>query len=433
MTLAKDRPRVSVVIPTYNRCEMLRDALEHLALQRLPSNEFEVIVSDDGSSDATKAVVDSFTDRLRIKYHFQEDLGFRAAAARNAGARLAEAPLLVFLDTGPLCGPDFLGRHLAAHADESERRAVIGYAYAYNPGKDQSWVTDPLKRLGPVEMAKRYLSDPEFRDVRYELLQKLDFDLGRRHLPWQLFFTINCSVRREDFWAVGGFDEGFNGWGGEDMELGYKLFRRGLRFHLASDAWVVDVPHERDHYNLLESMVTQMEYFLTLHREPMLEIAALTVMRLLWTWEDDYTDLLTWQRRVRDRSVAAELAAAVEHLPKGNKIAVLGSGGDIPPTLPPAILMDFDKALIERASAAGPHTVQHALGLRTALPSKSVDTVVITSRLAGLWERWGHDILVEANRIGSGVYVTELARPRGYAPPPGRLDLGKTAAGVDPL
>jgi hypothetical protein len=177
-----------------------------------------------------------------------------------------------------------------------------------------------------------------------------------------------------------------------------------------------------------------MEHFLTLHREPMLEIAALTVMRLLWTWEDDYTDLLTWQRRVRDRSVAAELAAAVEQLPKGNKIAVLGAGGDIPPTLPPAILMDFDKALIERAIASGPHSGLHALGLCTALPSKSVDTVIITSRLAGLWERWGHDILVEADRIGSRVHVTELSRSPGYGPPPGRrLGLGKTAAGADPL
>jgi hypothetical protein len=57
---------------------MLCDALERLTLQRLSASEFEVIVADDGSSDATKAVAKSFSGRLRMKYHLQEDLGFRA-------------------------------------------------------------------------------------------------------------------------------------------------------------------------------------------------------------------------------------------------------------------------------------------------------------------------------------------------------------------
>jgi glycosyltransferase involved in cell wall biosynthesis len=408
MSLDKNPPRVSVVIPTYDRCEMLRSALEHLTLQRLPTSEFEVIVADDGSSDATRAVVESFSGRLRMKYHFQEDLGFRAGAARNGGARLASAPLLVFLDTGPLFGPDFLSSHLEAHSDETVRRAVIGYAYGYNPEKDLFWINQVVRRLGPEGAVAQYADNPHFRDIRHELLEKVGFDLGRRYAPWQLFFTINCSVRRDDFWAVGGFDEGFDGWGAEDLELGYKLFLHGLQFELATNAWVVDLPHERDLHDLREQLARQMGHFLTLHHEPLVEIGwALTVKHLLWTWEDDYRELLAWQERARDTNVSTELASVVRWISAQDKIAILGAGSDIPPTISPAIVMDFDKTLVDKATASGRHSGYHTMGLRTPLSARAVDTVIITSRMAGLWERWRDDILAEARRIGRHVHVAD--------------------------
>src|SRR5579871_3703434 len=102
-------PGISVVIPTYNRREQLRRTLDSLVAQRFPAAGFEVVVADDGSSDGTGDMVRSFEDRLAVRYWFQEDLGFRAAAARNAGARLATAPILAFLDAGTIAGPDFVG------------------------------------------------------------------------------------------------------------------------------------------------------------------------------------------------------------------------------------------------------------------------------------------------------------------------------------
>jgi len=399
-----DSPLISVVIPTYNRSPMLRDALEHLTRQRLPVDQFEVIVADDGSSDDTRQVAESFAGRLRLKYTFQKDLGYRVSAARNAGARLATAPVLVFLDTGPLFGPDLLTAHLAAHDGGPDHRAVVGYAYGYNPELDMSWLAPEVHRLGPEATVEKYAADPRFRDVRHGLLKEIDFDLSRRLAPWQLFFTLNCSVRAEDFHAVGGFDEGFTGWGAEDLEFAYKLFRRGVRFHFSADAWVVDVPHPRDLYDLREQLAQQVAYFLTLHREPLIEIGyALTVRHLLWSWEADYAALLAWEAEVADRGVAAELTEAIRDLPAGTRIAVIGAGGDVPRDLPVMTLIEFDRAHVRRLRAEGRHTVLHALGLRTSLPDRSVDVVVITSRLAGLWDRWAGDLRAEALRIGREV------------------------------
>lgn len=427
MGMDTGRPRVSVVIPTYNRCGMLRDTLEHLARQRLPVGEFEVVAADDGSSDATREVVASFADRLRLEYHFQEDRGFRAGTARNAGARLATAPVLVFLDTGPLVGPDFLAHHLAAHDGGGPGRAVVGYAYGYNPEKDMAWLHEPLASLGAEGTVARHADDPAFRDIRHEALARVGFDLSRRLAPWQLFFTINCSVRAEDFHAVGGFDEGFDEWGAEDLELAFKLSRRGVGFHFAPDAWVVDVPHPRDMSDLRDQLARQVGHFLELHPEPVVEIGyALTVEHLLWSWEADYAALLAWQREVGDAGVADELAEAVRDLPEGARVAVLGSGGDVPADLPPMVLMDFDAALLDRAVRSGAHTGHHALGLRTPLAARSVDVVVITSRLAGLWDRWSDALLAEARRIGREVRVFPAAAPDpgGPLPRPTTMETG---------
>jgi glycosyltransferase involved in cell wall biosynthesis len=400
-------PRVSVVIPTYDRCDLLRRQLEQLTRQTLPATEFEVVVADDGSSDDTRAVVESFAGRLRLKYHFQEDLGNRVGTARNAGAAAAAAPVLVFLDTGPLFATDFVERHLALHRDPDRRRAIVGYAYGYNPEKSMTWVNAELDRLGPEGTVAKYAEDPEFRDVRYGLFEEIGFDLSRRLAPWQLFFTLNISVRADDFHAVGGFDEAFNGaWGAEDLEFGFKLFRSGVEFQLGFDAWVVDVPHERDLFDLREQLYGQFVVLLGLHREPLFEIGcALTARHLLWSWEADYRDLLAWQREVAGRGVAPEIADAIRDLRPGTSIAVFGAGGELPPEAPPMTLLDFDPALAERAAGAGVHTGHHALGLCTPLVEGSVDVVVITSRLAGLWERWSRELLAEARRIGRDVRV----------------------------
>ncbi|HXL18129.1 MAG TPA: hypothetical protein VN961_11485, partial [Streptosporangiaceae bacterium] len=63
----------------------------------------------------------------------------------------------------------------------------------------------------------------------------------------------------------------------------------------------------------------------------------------------------------------------------------------------------FDRDLLDQALAAGYSSAHHAIGLRTPLADQCVDTVLITSRMAGLWMRWGDDIMAEGQRIGRDV------------------------------
>jgi GT2 family glycosyltransferase len=393
-------PRVSVVIPTYNHSALLADTLENLTRQRIPAHEYEVVVADDGSSDDTAEVTRSYAGRMNVRYHFQEDLGFRVAAARNGGARLASAPLLVFLDTGSMVGPDFVAGHLAAHGGGPSGRAVLSQSYAYNPEAPIEGIDDALRAAPPEDVVARYRDDPAFQDIRYPAFADCGFDLSRLAVPWMLFWTGNCSVSTVDFWRVGGFDEDFQNWGAEDIELGYRLHRAGVTLEFHPDLWAVVAPHERDTSANDESLRDNMTLFLDKAPEPSVEIGWGVVAKdLIMPWESEYQRLLRWQDKARDLDVADEIAALTAPLPAGSRVAVFGCGTTVPADLGPAALADFDATALASAVRDG-DTGYHAVGIRTALPDQSVDTVVITSRLAGLWETWGELILREAARIG---------------------------------
>ncbi|MDG4792828.1 glycosyltransferase [Micromonospora sp. WMMD1082] len=411
-------PQLSVIIPTFNRSDLLRQTLGNLARQRMPTEMFEVIVADDGSSDDTRAVVTEAAKALPVRYHFQPDEGFRAGAARNAGARLATAPILVFLDTGALVGPDFLDCHLAEH-DAGDRTAVVGYAYGYDLAETTPGLAAAAAEALPEQVVARFQGVASFADDRQPQLVACDFDLGQLAAPWVLFWTLNCSLRADDFWRLGGFDEDFRGWGLEDLELAYRLFNDGVGFRLARQAWVVHAPHGRDRDAILADCMRNLRRLLVKHPEPPIEIVWRLMQRASpLDLEVSYQFLLSWADRARGIDVADELAREVSRLDPAGRTVVVGAGNRVPPTLPAAILLDFDADLLAEATSATSHVGHHAIGLRTLLEDGAADTVLLTSRLVGLWPRWGRALLTEAHRIGRSVRLTDaFAEQIGDSPP----------------
>jgi glycosyltransferase involved in cell wall biosynthesis len=103
-------PRVSVVIPTFNRAHSIKRAIDSVAAQSL--RDFEVIVVDDGSTDDTERVVsEAGIPQLRIIRH-PRNRG--AAAARNTGIGAATGTYIAFLDSDDAWHPDKLARQIAA-------------------------------------------------------------------------------------------------------------------------------------------------------------------------------------------------------------------------------------------------------------------------------------------------------------------------------
>lgn len=96
-------PKVSVIIPTYNRSKLVKEAVESVLAQTF--KDLEVIVIDDGSTDDTRSVIQKIPDS-RVKYYYKENGG--VATARNLGLQEAKGHYICFLDSDDLWPHNFL-------------------------------------------------------------------------------------------------------------------------------------------------------------------------------------------------------------------------------------------------------------------------------------------------------------------------------------
>lgn len=236
----------SVIIPTFDRAELLEDTLASLERSSASPESFEIIVVDDGSSDDTFERVRARASSRPIKYVFQPDRGFRAGRARNLGIALAEGEICILLDSGVLAAPSLVGAHVAAHRNV-ERTVAIGYVYGFENGDEG---TEDLRRSlvpGDVEASCLALeAQPKLRDIRERAYALCDDNLNALPAPWALGWTCNLSVRRQRIQETGGFDEAFRSWGAEDLDFCLALYRAGASFTLRRDAMAVHAPHPKD-------------------------------------------------------------------------------------------------------------------------------------------------------------------------------------------
>lgn len=218
---------ISVIVTTYNRADALRAVLTGLDAQR--DRDMEVIVADDGSRDDTRALVLAAARSARVPLHhvWQEDLGFRAGAARNRAAACAAGDYLVFLDGDCVPRPDFIAQHRALAEPGwmvAGNRILLSESFSQRALADQlpihGWSNDRW------QVARREGSINRTLPLRTLPLGPLRKLAARR---WQRVRTCNLAVWRADFVTVNGFDEVYAGWGFEDSDLAVRLLNAGVR------------------------------------------------------------------------------------------------------------------------------------------------------------------------------------------------------------
>jgi glycosyltransferase involved in cell wall biosynthesis len=124
-------PQISVIIPVYNGERYLAEAINSVLDQTTPATQ--IIVVDDGSTDATKHIAEGFGKH--IEYIWQEPSG-KAAVARNRGLRQARGEYLTFLDADDLWLPDKLSLQLAALHEENAELVFGQTVEFYSPEMD---------------------------------------------------------------------------------------------------------------------------------------------------------------------------------------------------------------------------------------------------------------------------------------------------------
>ena len=212
-------PSVSVIMPVYNGAATLLAVLAGLERQTLPPDSFELIVTDDASTDETRSLLTTYAATAPYRLRILEQTENRgASAARNRAAREAQGEFLVFLDAD--CVPDehLLETYRTALPDQPPGNAMIGRIV---------WSAE--FRGGPMA---EYYKELYFPD------QGAAVDKERLEVvPFTFFVTSNAAMPRSLFEELGGFDEDFRYlW--DDTVLGYRLEGAGGKLVLNRQAVV---------------------------------------------------------------------------------------------------------------------------------------------------------------------------------------------------
>lgn len=222
------RPEVSIVIPARNEAETIECALASVVRQAWPLDQLEVVVVDNGSTDGTDRVVRRFARRhpaLRVRVVREPRPG--VSRARNRGACAARGRILLFLDADSRLSPTMIP-------------TVLAHLHS-----------------GEAAMSLRVVADSP------DLLDRAFFFLAtwlkeRMRVPTQL-----CAVRRDVFWAVGGFDERLRV--AEDYDLLRRIRAAGYRVGFVTESSVLTSTRRLHRYPLrIGLVITALHWLLAL-------------------------------------------------------------------------------------------------------------------------------------------------------------------------
>lgn len=201
---------ISVVIPTYNRIEILKRTLSALDGQTLKADKFEAIIIDDGSTDDTVSLIkkEKALHNFRISLLKQNHQG--PAAARNKGIKVAQGEIVLIINDDTVPDSRLLEHHLTFHSKHTKGTDALLGKVTWHPAIKITPFMKWLENGGP-----------------YFSFNKIKGNLA----GWQRLWTCNISFKKAFLLSYGLFDESFPDAAWEDVELGYRLSQSGLKLY----------------------------------------------------------------------------------------------------------------------------------------------------------------------------------------------------------
>jgi GT2 family glycosyltransferase len=224
---------ISIVLPTYNRSEILRVCLSALAFQTLPADRWEVVVVDDGGSDGAAQLCRESAFPFSLRYQKQENRG--AGAARRAGVEAARGEYVLLINDDTIASSTLLAEHLKVHlGNPREKWAVLGNFLPSELCAERAlslWVNTSSFFFPHQTLKSGQLCGAPF------------------------FVTCNLSIRRDALLEAGNFDPRFRV--AEDTEMGARLVNRGYRVRYHPDARAT---HEHGRFTLEDLLTRARRY-----------------------------------------------------------------------------------------------------------------------------------------------------------------------------
>lgn len=215
--------KVSVCIATWKRADKLKEIVLLLEKQTLSQEEYEIIIVDSKSPDHTSQVVKSLQDIYKNIIYVWDAKNI-LATKRNVGVENARGKVVVFMDDDVYPTADFVKAHYEANI-KSENTFFCGQ------------IRFPKEM---VAISNYYF----FRDQQH----LKDSDIGK-DLAFNKIVVMNLSFKKEYYGKTGGVDEDFVGYGGEDIEFGWRVKKAGYSLRYLPEALAI---HKEDSSTIKE-------------------------------------------------------------------------------------------------------------------------------------------------------------------------------------
>ena len=229
---------ISIVLPVYNRIDMLRRTMAMLTHQTYPLDLMEVIIADDGSSDHPEQLILEFEDYFDVNYVRQKDLGYRLSHVRNLGVRAAKHDNIIILDCDMAPVPNLV-ELFAKWLCLDEKLLLIGHRRYVDandiPVEDVLKSPSVMLELPPVATKNAVMKQSPSKDWREAIYSETNNLKSSPH-PFRASSCGNVGFHRRIFSDAGPFDESFTAWGAEDNEFGYRVMNAGYYFIPVLDA-----------------------------------------------------------------------------------------------------------------------------------------------------------------------------------------------------
>lgn len=220
----KTSATVSIILPTYNRCQVVETTLRHFIDQRYPADLMEILVADN-SADGTPDMIFRLGRESPFPIRLISSNERLPAVKRNQALRAAAGDLVIWMNDDVWVGPDFVQRHVDAH----------------------NRCADPVAVLGLVEQSRSMPEDPFTRWYRPFAYDEIAGCAGRA-VSYRYHWSMNLSMPRQvmlDRNLI--FHEDWANIGHEDVELGYRWTRAGYQVIFEPLAWGEHYhPHDLD-------------------------------------------------------------------------------------------------------------------------------------------------------------------------------------------
>ncbi len=185
--------RATIQLCTYNRAALLERVLDACFEQTVDPSDYEVVLVNDGSTDATPEVIERAKQRATCRFVVIDQVNSGLAKGRNAGIARASGERIIFIDDDVLPLPNYVEEHLRSH-DRAPKAIVRGGA----------------------------INVESFDDLPVPIWSFKDYS-------GNFFWTTNVSVPLATIRAIGGFNDSFSEYGWEDIDVGLRLRFGGVR------------------------------------------------------------------------------------------------------------------------------------------------------------------------------------------------------------